>query len=484
MGLSRLMLGPFLRMRILPIVVLVLLAGQVLAAGVVGPFPVGDERLTLVSHLSEAYDASSDAWTRAASVAPLVPWAHGLVAYEAASATLEELDAVGLGMALGLAAEDAGALRAVVEGLHGPTGTALLRVFSLFLRYESGMAEIMARGPGALPSGDFYQARTSLVAAAADLAAAVRAQPEGPFVDLSPVLMLDFQGGSSVYAADVMLLIDVGGDDTYANNAGGNARDCAGVSLSGFTAALLLDLSGDDTYGTGRSCGVNGGGYYGAGMLIDGGGNDVYVGVDRGVNGGGAWGAGLLVDVAGDDQYVAGGGATNGGGSAGEGALLDLEGHDIYVATEGGTNGGGQIGFGFLFDGQGNDIYTATGGGTNGGARADLLAARGVLVDLGGNDVYTATSAGTNGGSWAGLGFLYDRQGNDRYEATRLGVNGESDPVLGCFIICYVNHSGGLLLDTGGVDSYFDHVGGTGIDLTVAPKGYVGAQVDTEVPVR
>ncbi|PSG98235.1 hypothetical protein BRD56_01160 [Thermoplasmatales archaeon SW_10_69_26] len=262
-------------------------------------------------------------------------------------------------------------------------------------------------------------------------------------------------------------LLDRAGNDTYtARLSGANG----GATSDG--VGFLLDRAGNDAYGA-EDLGTNGGGWFaGVGALLDGGGSDTYTAEDRGTNGGGDSGTGFLLDEGGDDTYTAGTSGTNGGAHEGanfdgEGTLIDEAGNDSYAAADVGTNGGGADGAsGLLVDRAGNDTYQGGFEGTNGGAAGG----EGRLLDRSGDDTYAAEGAGTNGGGyWDGEGFLLDRAGNDIYTAEDRGTNGGG-------------WSGGVgaLLDGGGRDEYEDGAGGTGVDRTVAPKGTVGAQVDSD----
>ncbi len=269
-----------------------------------------------------------------------------------------------------------------------------------------------------------YGARARLldsVVALRDAAPAARQsdQSQAAVLNLCPAVALDLQGTSDTYTANCALTVDVGGDDTYLNNAGGSnvlgvpQASCGGFQVTG--AGALVDLAGRDRYVSGLACGINGGGSNGAGFLLD---------------------------AAGDDVYEAAIGGVNGGGSGrGHGFLLDVAGHDAYRA--------------------GN--YAANGGAGWSGV--------GALIDTGGNDSYEASSWGTNGGAHErGHGLLIDTTGTDSYTAHANGANGSADPAT---------FGTGLLLDGGGTgDKYVDYDGGTGTDKTVVPKGPVGAQLD------
>lgn len=326
----------------------------------------------------------------------------------------------------------------------------------------------------------------------------VPADPSGP-----AVLALELAGCPTTYTRDVLLQVDVGGDDVYWNNAGGSGYGppdpC--IETNAHPAAALLDMAGDDVYGDDRGCGVNGGGLGGSGLLVDVAGNDHYSGRGLGVNGGAHAGRGLLIDAAGDDAYVATERwGTNGGGFLGNGALIDVAGDDRYVAAGEANNGGAEKGTGLLIDGGGRDLYAGGDRATNGGAQvgsALLLDAgvdddayttvdgvwgwsvaknggggnggAGALVDQGGDDRYEGGDSGANGGGWYGVGLLVDGAGNDTFVAGEDGVNGAGWALLPISR----NHplsrpesealpvGVGFLVDGGGHDTYLSRKFGT-----------------------
>ena len=325
---------------------------------------------------------------------------------------------------------------------------ALTRVVDAFLTLDDAAerraAEAAVLGPLAGLS-DVMAARAALFDAAASLSSTPSTfSADATPLQLPPWFSLSTTATSNdTYDVDFALLIDLGGNDTYDNNAGGSNLHgglCELAAVTPFPAAALVDLDGTDSYASGRSCGANGGGAaLGAGFLFDGG--------------------------MGDDTYLAGDFGTNGGGDfGGVGFLYDEAGVTSYEAGGGGTNGGGALGVGLLVDGAGRDTYTAMDSGANGGAALGL----GRLVDLGGNDSYAAGSVGTNGGANGGIGRLVDLSGDDTYSAGATGTNGGGSA------------GSGLLLDGGGHDVYTDGQGGSGTNVSVVPKGAVGAQFDVQ----
>lgn len=272
-------------------------------------------------------------------------------------------------------------------------------------------------------------------------------------VQVPGVLSINVSGHDNHYTQDFALQVDVGGDDTYDNNAGGAEGNGVYLALNNSAdAAALVDTSGDDTYN-----GRNGGGNaLAAGFLADAGGDDTYnASVDapdpkgHGTNGGGNLvSVGFLVDAGGEDVFEAGQKGTNGGGhNVASGFLVNAgNGDDTYVATSNGTNGGSRgLSRGFLIDVAGEDTYDAGDLGTNGAARDAGMA---FLLDAGsGDDTYAGGSGGTNGagGFDSAGGFLLDSGGSDTYEGGDRGANGGS----------FVNGVG-FLLDAGSGSDSFD----------------------------
>jgi hypothetical protein len=344
------------------------------------------------------------------------------------------------------------------DDLAEPARTALTGVLDAFLAFDAASRDAFsgadrtrlaaAAGATALTDagvdvGGVLTARETLLHRAVALRDAIAANGVRSTLNLCPAVAIDLTSGNDTYTADCALIIDTLGDDTYLNNAGGNAINsaCDLTQVSQGPAGALIDTDGDDQYISGRGCGINGGGFFGAGFLLDTDGNDTHTAGTFGTNGGGRNGVGLLVDSDGADTYRAGDIGTNGGGDIGAGLLIDAEQNDTYTAGAAAVNGGGDLGVGMLVDAQGDDTYNAGSQGANGGGEGG----DGKLIDVRGVDSYTATG-------FSGLG---------------LGSNGAGDLGLG------------LLLDTGGFgDTYSDFDGGTGTDRTVVPKGIVGAQVD------
>lgn len=329
-----------------------------------------------------------------------------------------------------------------LDALPTEQARALARVVDAYRAFEQATEQ--ARAQGAFAAGGIEEAsptdplehdapglgsvlatRTQFLDAVEKLHVATAqkdAKASAQDVDRCPTIAIDADGSNDTYTEDCSLVIDLGGSDTYHNNAGG----------SDGSAAALVDLEGDDRYGDPAllgSRGVNGGAVAGAGVLVDASGDDVYAAQTRGINGGASLnGAGLLVDGAGNDAYLAASAVTietienrsvasygvNGGGHAqGLGLLVDEDGRDVYRAAANvecvlrcvpvgsyGVNGGGNDGgFGVLIDASGPDLYQAGTGLTCPGSCEEVA------------------SYGVNGGGNFGNGYVFDGAGSDRYEA-------------------------------------------------------------------
>jgi hypothetical protein len=331
-------------------------------------------------------------------------------------------------------------------------------------------------------SGDFLYARPTP-------AGWILIGDKGPnFYGENAAIILDL-GGDDIYADNlaaplplpaesppgsrVSLIVDYGGDDIHFGPAGAGR---GGIGL-------LIDLEGDDLYqGNLLSQGAA---FCGIGVLWDRRGNDIYLAREN-VQGTGFFGAGLLIDEEGSDLYIASQFAQGFGGSRGLGLLLDSRGNDRYLAdqkilstygTEGfyrgwaqgvgcGFRGFSSGGLGLLIDAAGDDDYQAgdfsqgTGYFFGLGALIDAAGddeyrgsryaqgsgahqAIGVLVDENGNDVYRAKSAASQGAAWdAAIGLLEDRKGDDTYSGRELSQGAGAMNGLG------------LLLDWRGKDRY------------------------------
>lgn len=299
-------------------------------------------------------------------------------------------------------------------------------------------------------------------------------------------------GAAHRYGADAfpatLLVVDLGGDDTYEAQVAANASSENPVSV-------LVDLGGADTYayaerrssldtdetlvsdGAGRArngvgapsmsrTGRQGSARLGVALLYDlGAQGDTYRSL-RMSQGYGALGIGGLYDEGGDDQYTVEAGG-QGAGVLGYGVLVDAGGRDRYTIWAFGEGFGYVRGVGILHDAQGDDVYdskvtpilypspqsmgsnSSFTQGAGFGRRADSVPDRlsmsggvGVLRDRAGADRYTTGVFGQGTGYWGAVGMLLDGGGDDLYNA-RWYVQGGA-----------AHYAYGALVDDGGRDDF------------------------------
>ncbi len=251
--------------------------------------------------------------------------------------------------------------------------------------------------------------------------------------------------GKNTYKQDAVLLIDIGGDDTYLNNAGATTENIA--------ISWLVDFEGNDTYQSEDNV-AQGTGVCGVGYLLDLKGNDVYKASGQ-AQGCGIDGVGWLIDLAGNDKYT-GDSYNQGSAPNGIGLLTDFQGDDQYVSFLGAQGFGKSNGVGLLVDLAGNDAYKA------GFKYLDPVVSRqqgdpgatvshsqgfgeyngvGILLELAGNDIYEVEYFG-QGSGYKSFGFLRDFKGNDKYSGRRY-TQGQG-----------VHNAIGILIDDDGNDNY------------------------------
>ena len=151
--------------------------------------------------------------------------------------------------------------------------------------------------------------------------------------------------GDDKHSDDALILVDLGGNDIYTNNAGGALQ----------SASILIDHSGNDQYVNPSRRFIQGFGFMGVGYLVDLGGNDKYS-ADSFAQGAGIMGVGAIWDRGGDDYYDASG-FVQGAGVFGLGMLLDSSGEDFYNAATLCQGGATTLGLGILSDLSGDDRY-------------------------------------------------------------------------------------------------------------------------------
>lgn len=270
--------------------------------------------------------------------------------------------------------------------------------------------------------------------------------------------------GEDIYTEDAFLIIDLGGNDTYRNNAGG-------TSLTGFSSAVVIDFAGDDRYESDRDC-VQACGFGGVGAIMDFEGDDVYI---AGANsqGVGLLGAGVLIDFSGNDSY-SGDQTVQAAGIYGVGIIMEYSGDDRYECNAFGQGFGSTLGIGVLNDFGGDDIYIAgkkyvydergvkIGGAQGFGTgtrpypwadRFTLYGGVGVLNEYAGNDRYKTAAYGQGSGYLFALGMLTDKSGNDVYEAEDFAQGSGT------------HLAAGVLVDAEGNDSYKSEIHSQGASL-------------------
>lgn len=242
------------------------------------------------------------------------------------------------------------------------------------------------------------------------------------------------------YREDAALIIDLGGDDLYTNN--------AGASTGKIGCAVLVDLGGSDAYESTRDF-VQGTGFLGVGILTDLAGDDSYIGL-RWCQGSCLMGIGMLLDGTGSDTYRAHqyAQATALWGVA---LALDLGGSDRYEAHYRSQALGLPFGIALLANAGGDDSYYSkgtkpTGYGTSGifdgwsqgcglGFRNRASGGIAVLLDTEGSDRYEAGNFSQGGGYYYAWGMLNDRgAGNDTYVGSRYAQGFTAHQALGTFI--------------------------------------------------
>ena len=234
-----------------------------------------------------------------------------------------------------------------------------------------------------------------------------------------------------------LLILDLGGDDTYLGSVAATSRPDHGISLA-------IDLEGNDKYQPGQidapSCGAGilgvgllydasgsdryqgkvfsqGAGFLGIGILFDGGGSDNYR-AETSAQGAAYFGIGLAIDAVGDDEYyLHGDGQGMGGVGGGVGCLADFSGDDLYTAepssevvnrgdyhSEFKINANNAQGAGFGRRGDGSDGHAWAGG-------------LGAIIDIHGNDKYVSGNWSLGCGYWFATGICYDGDGDDEYSS-------------------------------------------------------------------
>jgi hypothetical protein len=280
-------------------------------------------------------------------------------------------------------------------------------------------------------------------------------------LDIWPVLRFEGGTGNTRYVNDYALQVDMGGNDVYANNAGGNVIDvhfgpqgsaapekgpARGAQVLGdattgnnvISAALLLDMGGNDIYGVMQTPDVDA--HCTSDLLI------------RRIltEGAGLVGVGIVRDLSGNDVYTGKTLSQGTGHVGGVGILSDLSGRDSYKAIRNAQGFALVGGIGILRD-QGND-----------NDRFDYYMPRGGIIDDVGDcdDIPRFVQGGGNVG---GTGVFINEGGNDYYRAPTPAQAGVVNPPLPTSGLpgqgSGTNGGIGIFLDLGGWDRYVDGPG-------------------------
>ncbi|MDP9066775.1 MAG: hypothetical protein M3N53_00310 [Actinomycetota bacterium] len=259
-------------------------------------------------------------------------------------------------------------------------------------------------------------------------------------LDLWPVLRVSGTDSANLYEQDYALIVDVAGDDFYANNAGGNLMDVrrapvgwmgtaegadGGTISSGpavgcqwipdlaarncvVSSSLLIDVSGNDTYGFKES----------PDPFVDGTCTTDPVVRRIVTQGAGLAGVGALIELSGDDTYTAKTVSQGSGHVGGVGVLLDASGDDRYEAIRNSQGFALITGVGVLNDAGGNDgyfWYVPAPSSTTADASNEEDGSGGVRDDRGKCDSLPRMLQGT--ALIAGIGIFMDAAGADIYDA-------------------------------------------------------------------
>ncbi len=322
---------------------------------------------------------------------------------------------------------------------------------------------------------------------------AVRETPAG--------LLVIGDEGPNIYGVDVSVIIDLGGDDIYLNNAGSPVYETKDGHVESVDShsSIIIDFAGNDRYLSSRLATIASG-FFGVGLIVDMEGDDFYSG-DRLSLGASFFGVGCLIDVAGNDTYTC---QEMGQGSAffGGALLLDMAGNDLYEGAKYVQGFGGPLGFGQILDLKGDDFYRAgwkhgSGYGTANmyqacsqgaawGFRGYAGGGIGILYDLLGNDFYQAGNFAQGTGYYFGFGMLRDDGGDDEYRGGRYCQGSAAHRAVGAFVDISGNdiYSGRIAANQGGawdlsVAGFFDYAGndsyrGTGLSMGSGAQNGLG----------
>jgi hypothetical protein len=257
-------------------------------------------------------------------------------------------------------------------------------------------------------------------------------------IDLAGLDTYHYEAVASPYDQPGLLPADADGrymgDSQYGNYTLSH-RFRQGAARNGI--AMLFDLGNDDDHYQSLR-GSQGYAHMGVGVLFDAGGDDVYEG-EAAVQGSAQYGIGLAVDAgAGTDMRRAFTNAQGFGWAAGAGVLVDGGGDDSYLCDIGDPSQGGVlVYYSPQLPQQGNSSFCQ---GAGFGRRNDSSPTQaqaggiGILHDVAGNDAYDASVFAQGTGYWEGTGILSDAQGADRYDAAWYVQGGVAHYAIGMHV--------------------------------------------------
>jgi hypothetical protein len=269
-------------------------------------------------------------------------------------------------------------------------------------------------------------------------------------------LVIVGNGGSNVYDKDAALILDLGGNNLYTNNAGGTRAD--------IPVSLVINWGGHNRY-IARDHFSQGAGVLGGGFLIDLGGHSTFVALD-GSQGAGFGGVGLLYHGEGSSIFQARSNS-QGIGQMGIGMLIGY-GQGNYSCLHQGQGLGLFGGAGILINKAGSNVYrlgglkpdfrdpekstVSMGQGFGCGVRPDtdklgVPGGVGVLIDEKGGNSYIADYFAQGSSYYYGLGILESKGGSNQYTAGRYAQGAG------------IHTSVGVLLNSGGLNTFFSSIG-------------------------
>lgn len=312
---------------------------------------------------------------------------------------------------------------------------------------------VQDRDPGPLLEAAIYMAHR--VDQALPVLEAYAGSGQAPLLDFPPILRVSET--PTAYQTNYALIVDLEGDDTYNNHAGGifvavgtdrhavestpggqrvealgggaHAGDDVQDADAVLSSSLAVDLEGDDTFGVKlpptllddeNGCtedpvvpmvGTLGAGIMGVGMLFSLEGSDTYVGRTQTQGAGHILGVGALYSGPGSDTFEAVRAAQGSGLLGGVGVLHDEAGDDAYTSQA--PSGGVWNADLAICD----DEVRYTQGSSFDRRSGPLLPSWGILADRSGNDEYEAGNLSQGFGQGPGTGLLLDADGDDAYSA-------------------------------------------------------------------